>query len=488
MRKFFYGRTLLAVISTGIILTGCNKENSDTPAGETSLTESQTAEAVSETVSAPETQNYEPYRIRLYNSLGTGMPRPKNYGEDMTQYDLSGELEDILPLLKDKEIAEKIRTEADLLLDLATKNYHLYDADPPQENIHTYCRIYNGYLFYMVNYDNFHMEYCAVFDLRTGKRLELSDMFFEGEEFLGVLNEKLRTAIQQKYFENHDEIEYIPIKREFSGLTEDGFYFDTNSFYFPVNNPYLTKCAGFNIGICNFDTVLNVPYDMTPLFEDDADEIISIRKNKIISSENYAYSGSYNTGNISVNLFDESKFISASTAEFLKEQTENIIYTELDHLNEKYDWIMYTNSDEPLQKSHEHDGEIFIYDENYIISSGIFGNNLAYIRCEKADIPVYDKTYNLYFDLDTFEPLSSEQLFERVYGDKKIIWEHNPLDMKSSNLPKWEKYFEENPPDIKNIDTENITFKYSVSDLSYYEETDNYTVFWRAKEEQEEQQ
>ncbi|MCH5349992.1 MAG: hypothetical protein J1E40_11760 [Oscillospiraceae bacterium] len=491
MRKNFFEQVLPAVVSAGLIFSGCYKNNMEVPPDETTpeisaADISETKEKSSEEVTT-ENQGYEPYQIRLYDNLGTGIPRPENYGEDMTQYYISGEFYDILPLLKDKEIAEKIRTETDSLFDLATESYHLYDDRPPQENIYTYCRIYNGYLFYEINYGDFPMEYCAVFDIRTGEHLELSDMFFEGEEFLGVLNKKLMTAIQQIHLEHFNDLEYIPMKREFAGLTEDGFYFDSHYFYFPVNNPYMTKCARFDISICNFDTVLNVPYDMTSLFEEDANKKVSIRKNNSISSENYAYSRNYETGNITAYLFDESKFISAKTAEFLAEQTENIINAKLDRLNEKYDWIMYTDNDKPMQRSYEQDGEIITYDENYIISSGIFCNNLAYIRCEKGNSQVYEKTYNLYYDLETLEPLSTEEIFERVYGDKNITWEHTLLDLTDANLSKWEKIFEENPPEIKSIAPENITFKYSDC-VSYYEETDDYTVFWRAIAEQEEQQ
>lgn len=499
MGKFFLYKIILAVMLAVVLLTGCNKENAENsitgseteavPESEGNFSEIQTAqhEAVIET------KSYEPYKINLYNSLGTGIPRPENYGEDMTEYRLSGTLDNILSMLKNKDVAEKIDSEAEKLLDIAKENYHLYEyGELTQGKYSSYCYGYNGYLFYSIYYDLFPMAYCAVFDLRTGEHLELSDLFFEGEEFLPLLNQKIREKVQEITVSdyNYNDIRYIPMKREFAGLTEGGFYFNDDRFYFPVDNPYFTECVTVDVSILLFDTVLNVPYDMTELFEENAEDKISmfIRDNSIISSDWNAYSRFYKTGNISFSLFAGSSFLTAKQEQFLAEQTENIILTKLDELNEKYDWIAYTYGDEPMHKSYESDGEMIAYDENYSISSGIFRNNFVYI-CFAKDSQVYEKTYNLYFDFDTLEPLGIEEIFKRVYRDKNLKWDHMILDLKGDrdyDYKKMDNFFGENPPEIKNIRPEDITLKYSSGSLSYYEETEDYIVWWRAKPVQEE--
>ena len=468
-----------------LLLTGCDNEGAENTAEEfsaasvtqssevqSSVTEpvSETAEKITETAAAEpeipkEKKSYEPYQIKLYNSLGTGIPRPDDYGEDLTEYYLSDDLEEILPLMKDKTAAQKIETEAKVLYALAEENYSLY-VDPEEwsasEAMYSDCNAYNGYLFYEISYrGNYFMRYCAVFDLRTGERLELSDLFFEGEEFLPLLNKKINEEIQKLYCEDYEyeEFEYVPVKREFAGLTEDGFYFDSSSFYFPANNPYFAKAASVNIPVSGFDNVLNVPYDMKELFEDGADETLYFRKDKnIISSARYAHSRDVHTGNINIHLFEESTYLTAEQAEFLNSKALGMLEM-LDELNPRYDWTAYTNNDEPLYNAYIYDGTRYEYRDIFEININIINNDIAQILFRQSD--VYDDPnpgYNLHYGLETLEPLDTEQLFERVFGDKEYVWKYVSV-YRSGNgdrITDMEGFIDGEAPDLSKLNAENI--------------------------------
>lgn len=479
-----FGSVLLAITAAGIFFTGCNgggSENSteefsaaQSSAVQSSVTEtvSETAEKITETTEMEteipkEKKSYQPYEIKLYNSLGMGIPRPENYGEDLTEYYLSNDLEKILPLMKDKAAAKKIGTEAKALYDLAEENFPLYvDSEEwsTEDAIYSFCNAYNGYLFYEISYrGNYFMRYCAVFDLRTGERLELSDLFFEGEEFMPLLNKKINEEIQKIYCEDYEyeEFDYVPVKREFAGLTEDGFYFDSSSFYFPANNPYFAKAASVNVVISAFDNVLNVPYDMTELFEDGADEILYFRKEtNIISSARYSRSRDVHTGNINIHLFEESTYLTAEQAEFLNNKALGILEM-LDELNPKYNWTAYTNNDEPLYNVYVYDGTRYEYRDIFDINIDIINNDIAQITFWQSD--VYEEpnpSYQLHYDLETLEPLDTEQLFERIFDDEEYVWGYvyvYQTEISGMNrITDMEGFIDGEAPDLSKLNAENI--------------------------------
>ena len=514
---------LLAITAAGIFLTGCKGGNPGNSAEETaseaiSETASETAAAtVSETeekipepqaaVLSAEKKGYEPYRIKLYDKAGTGMPRPDDFGEYEVSYSLGGYPKDVLSLMKDKAVAEKISAETEKLFELAEKEYPLYEEgvyELTDKICHTYCNAENGYLFYNICLDrmkNSHtiMSYSAVFDMRTGEKLELSDMFFEGEEFLPLLNKKLWEDIQrifgeESYTERYNiDSHYIPVKREFAGLTEDGFYFDNHSFYIPVDNPYLASCAGLNVSLLDFDTVLDIPYDMRTLFEDGAEEkiIFSKRSNSnIIAAERYAYSRSYETGNIRVNLFDRSPLLTDEQEKFIEEQANNIIETKLDELNERLGWETYRGNDEPeYYDGVENENRKYLYYNNsYVINSGILRDKFIYIYMTRRYRPVKEKNYNLYFDPETLEPLDTEQIIERFCGGRDLQIDYVNLNVNNGDYEKWYGFLEENSPDISSIKPEDITLAYLSVYLNYHEKTEDYSVDWLLMPEQEEKQ
>ena len=491
MKKHFY----IAISAAIILLSGCNggnSGNSEASAEKSSVSESSPAQAsvtesvpvtVSETeekISEPqaeelpaEKKGYEPYELKLYNSLGTGIPRPENYGENLKCYYFRSKLNNVLSLMKDKTASKKIEDEVNALNESI--------GDNESFNEHHSCFGYNGYLFY-VNYVYAPTRYCAVFDLRTGERLELSDMFFEGEEFLRLLNKKINEEIQKLYCEDYEYevFEYLPIKREFAGLTEDGFYFDDNNFYFPADNPYMTRYVKLNVNLFDFDTVLNVPYDMADIFYDEGETHINIYAHQnFIRSDRYVYSRHFQTGNINIYLFEESMYLTAEQTEFLNTQALSVTGEILDRMRRENNWTAYTGDEAPLYRTYEsYDGTVHEYKEIYDIYIQVITNRIAQICFYQSDW--YDDRvprYSLYYDLETLQPLDTKQFFELIFGDEEYVWSNvhvndYSIDGINYRIYDMEGFIDGEAPDISRLKTEDI-YIYDPGFIDYNGEIDD---------------
>ena len=111
------------------------------------------------------------------------------------------------------------------------------------EKIVTKKTLINGYLSVVVGLcynegaqdspDYYYDVRAAVFDIYTGKRLELSDLFFEGSDFTGVLNQYLANESVASYSRmshiTHDML------HDFTGLYEGEFTFTADSIIFKRN-------------------------------------------------------------------------------------------------------------------------------------------------------------------------------------------------------------------------------------------------------------
>ncbi|MCH5192331.1 MAG: hypothetical protein J1F11_00110 [Oscillospiraceae bacterium] len=470
MRKFLYGRILTALTASVIFFTSCNKE-APLPHNEEIIATETTSETISETVSEspiteaqttePETvtepKKYEPYQLKLYDSSGTGMPRPDNYERNSISYHLGGDLDEIFSLMKDKSVSEKIQNEVNEWINYIEEKYN---TDGEKE-FRTYCYARNGILFYKKYSYNPYEKYTIVFDLKTGKRLELSDMFFEGEKFIDKLNKELWNNIQKLDFVDYYsfDVDYPQIKREFTGLTEDGFYFDDSGFYFPVDNPYFTTFKEFNVSILNFDSILNVSYDMTGLFEDGADKQLRF------SVLNYGYETNYyiQTGNINVYLFDETSMLTEEQREFLNNKALSLTSSEfLDRMREKYGWNVYSADEPPVySRIYENpDGTEEKWIDFFTIKITVRKNNIAEIRFRQDNVyEAPNQSYNLHYDLETLEPLDIEDIFARTFGDKEYVWRY--INVWGEEI---DGFKDSDVPDLSKLTLENL----SVYDTEIY--------------------
>ncbi|MCH5192332.1 MAG: hypothetical protein J1F11_00115 [Oscillospiraceae bacterium] len=471
--KDYFKAALFSAVSALILFTGCNKEaplpgHEEITAAKTTsgtipetVSESPTEAQTTEPATVTEPKKYEPYQLKLYDSKGTGMPRPDDYDDDSYIYTVRGNY--ILTLLKDRAAAEKIETEAQDFISYINDKY-FPDEDITDETSkkkpHIEYSACNGFLFYSIgfSYNNFPMKCCLVFDIKTGDRLELSDMFFEGEEFLSLLNKKLQEEIQKININSVDYYDYIPIKREFAGLTENGFYFDDNSFYFPADNPYMARYVRLDISLLNFDSVLNVPYDMRSLFEERTDKTVSFSQYKnSITSDSYVYSKHYLTGNIMVHLFEESSYLTKEQTEFLNNAAVSLTKGEaFENIKKEYEWNVYTDDDEIWYYSYAPDElPVVTFTDHYDIKIQAVKNKFANVSIYNSGVNEAYSGYNLYFDLETLELLDTEQIIEYVYGSSNIIWDYVYNYSSETDV---DGFIQGEAPDISKLETKYLRY------------------------------
>ena len=494
MRKKFRYNILFLIVLTALVFVGCNREitgnsaegtASEAISGTASETASATVSETEEKIPEPqaalsaEKKGYEPYQIKLYNSLGTGIPRPDDYGMYRIRYDVYGKPEEFLSLLKDKDVSEKIDSGIKEWLGFLEENYHYsYEQLTDDEYFYTSCWAYNGILFYrkcLEGYSSFE-KYCTAFDLRTGERLELSDLFFEEEEFIGELNKRLWEEIQKLTHMvpyDYEPVDYVPMKREFAGLTENGFCFDLYKFYFPKSNPYFLESREINLNLFDFDTVLNVPCDMREFFEEGADEFLEFR------STDYNFSTSFfmQTGNIGIYFLDESPKLTEKQREFFNNKALSLTSSEfLDKMRER-GWRIYSD-DEPVvyRISKGSDGTEYYYKDIFTIDIYVIKNNFVEICCGQDNLweaPV--PRYSLYYDLETLEPLDTEQLLERVFGDDEYVWADIAVYALENTLEDWSGFIRNEAPDLSRIKPEDM-YTYG-SGIYYYGQVDGSNMY-----------
>jgi hypothetical protein len=75
----------------------------------------------------------------------------------------------------------------------------------------------------------------AVFNLRTGKRLSLSDLFYDGANYIDLINSEIVSQTEEVSGWGSIEYEWTQ-KRSFSGLPRDYPYF------YVTNGPFTSFC------------------------------------------------------------------------------------------------------------------------------------------------------------------------------------------------------------------------------------------------------
>lgn len=139
------------------------------------------------------------------------------------------------------------------------------------ENIHdvvTYKELINGYLSVtvgLVYYDGtqeaneyFYDARTAVFDIYTGKKLELSDLFFDGVDFVPLLNSTLAKEAAAPYSSFGATYDMIS---DFSGLYNGDFAFTADSIIFSPGT-YFADGVKLSIADLSEYMVTSIPRDM----------------------------------------------------------------------------------------------------------------------------------------------------------------------------------------------------------------------------------
>ena len=105
--------------------------------------------------------------------------------------------------------------------------------------------------------------YCATYDLYTGKRIQFSDLFFEGEDYGAELYEFMKGKIATDIMEQY-------VKREFTTLPQDYQYFSIENIIFNKQNLYFSEAT--EISTAYYYTMfptLSIARDMKNIFSND---------------------------------------------------------------------------------------------------------------------------------------------------------------------------------------------------------------------------
>jgi hypothetical protein len=286
--------------------------------------------------------------------------------------------------------------------------------------------IINGFIFINIHfppiytsgyglYDSYVYDYeTAAFDLYTGEKLEFSDLFFHGEDFMPQIN-----SIIQKQAGTVTSGGYRPVKREFAGLQDNGFgFFYDYAFHIllPAENPYFSQGVDFAFGFESFDGVIWLKRDMEGLFVADIDfEIYEspVRYGPRIKTEQY---------------FEDKVLI-----ELLLEY-EDIPKEKLDAINLKM--LDMLRSGDFADFYRERYGEEFKLGAEYVynpdsVYSSVRHTINAGINSEYGYISLGEWDFGWYLDFDTLEELDLLGLAAKVFGKEnlnalKVEFEHNP--------------------------------------------------------------
>ena len=236
-----------------------------------------------------------------YTSLGTGKERTKTKADDYyytvsiesEQWNkYSGIMQDGKMVgLKNKELQDRInsfieesktklepkKAECDKYVELLCKqNAYGYSGAYTSNGIVVNAKCVNGYLSVKVmlqyEYQIQHGEqyvydgYSKVYDLYTGKELELSDLYYKNVDFIKEINKQIEERIPKDI---ELVAEPIKTKRTFSSVPDDIKFYGLETIDFTKYNPYFVEGVSFNID--TYLDNLSVIYearDMKDLFED----------------------------------------------------------------------------------------------------------------------------------------------------------------------------------------------------------------------------
>jgi len=354
-----------------------------------------------------------------YTKKGTGETKPANYSLDSIKYTVhfSNILQDNKIIgLKNQELQNTINqfiTDSTSKLDSKKQEFDNYLKLLNQANSHedrdwdlygyyfegnqeypivTELECVNGYLSvqvylkYMYNIQTgtpyIYDGYSAIFDLYTGKKLELSDLYFKDTDFISGINESI------KYFENHTP-ELTPartFKRTFVSVPQDIKMYSLETIGFTKFNPYFAEGEVFYLNDYN-NSVNKVIYkarDMEGLWDS------SIEINKEPNS--YTFNGEYvkmNQDNIIYNIYTidtGNGVIDSKINSYVEKYVDTELKTEI-----IYKYIQERMSIDPYE-----------YPEIEIDMHGhTIGNEVAVVS-----VYIFMDTYNsLVFDLTTGELL-----------------------------------------------------------------------------------
>lgn len=117
----------------------------------------------------------------------------------------------------------------------------------------------------------YHETESAVWDLFSGKRLTVEELFYDGIDIDGVLNTYLREASMREWAWSSDgyPAEYHELKRDFAALPLNGWHLTAGHIYIDTDNPYFAKGLRFSLADLPINVMVSQKArDMSGCFDD----------------------------------------------------------------------------------------------------------------------------------------------------------------------------------------------------------------------------
>ena len=368
-------------------------------------------------------------KITPYTKLGTGKERTKTKADDY-YYTVSIESDqwnnysgimqdDKLVSLKDKELQEKInnfiteskekleskKPECDKYVELLRKqNTYGYSEAFTSNGVVVNAKCVNGYLsvkvvlqyeYQIQKGENYTYDgYSKVYDLYTGKELELSDLYYKDVDFIKEINKQIEERIPKDI---ELVMEPIKTKRTFASVPNDISLYGIDTIDFTKHNPYFAEGVTFDID--TYLDNLSVIYearDMKGIFDDNVKITRSVQlkwteqelqEKKIDNMVYYiSYLNTKNTAlNETINSYIDNNYIdNKKTEEFINKYFE-------EYPNEKEFFGSYAGDSKEITVGIE------MYGNKYLEIYSQLGMGLIY-----SSITV--------FDLDTMQIVPVETL------------------------------------------------------------------------------
>jgi len=116
----------------------------------------------------------------------------------------------------------------------------------------------------MDGYQRIYHAETGVWDLLTGKKLDISDLFYSGVDIDKVVNDYLRRVSQEPIDSWGD---YYEMKRDFAGLTTTGWTMTADTIYILQDNPYFAYGVAFDFDLPDGYLASEQPRDMSACFD-----------------------------------------------------------------------------------------------------------------------------------------------------------------------------------------------------------------------------
>ncbi|MBP0964990.1 MAG: substrate-binding domain-containing protein [Oscillospiraceae bacterium] len=238
----------------------------------------------------------------------------------------------------------------------------------------------------------------AVFDLKTGEMLKLSDMFFEGTDFLTRLNSLIEEEVNMPYGE--------PV-REYAGLREGIYDFDLNTLVLDLNNPYTEyQTYIYYYNEMMGDMVTAARRDISGMFEDE----VQAKLNTVVDTEYTEPVYTQDTGFVYSYFGDDTALIDSKTAERIN--------GEIDKATENK--LLVDSLKKNLQLLYEiEDFDKFVSEATVRVSATVYGD-IGYT----VDMEAYMLAHaGIYYDIDSGRLLTPDDFLKDGWREASV-WEY----------------------------------------------------------------